>query len=309
MTKHMQDEGIAIETHHMFWTNNFFMGECAMAEKHAEEAVAIYRPDRHHALTYQYSGHDPGVCSLCFSGLAAWHRGALDRASERCHEALALAERLSHPLTTSLAYWGLSCLGTFRGEPESTLSWANKQIALCDEYLLPLLRSQGEFQAGWALAQLGDVPAGVAQMEQGVQGIRATGAEMGLPYFLGLLGEALARTGQTERALGLLDQARASAMQNGAHFLLSEVLRIKAEVLAQSKDCGTEEVEALFRSAVEIATRQNAQLPALRAATGWARFLSRRRRRAQARTLLEPYAHLIASLVGSRDAASAAEFA
>jgi predicted ATPase len=308
MTKHLRDDGIAIETHHMFWTNNFFMGECGTAEKHAEDAIALYDPDRHHALTYQYSGHDPGVCSQCFSGLAAWHRGALDRASERCHGALALAERLSHPLTTSLAYWGLSCLGTFRGEPESTLAWAQKQIALCDEYLLPLLRSQGEFQAGWALAQLGDVQAGIAQMEQGVQGIRATGAEMGLPYFLGLLAEVLAGTGQRDRALDLLDQATARAVENGAHFLLSEILRIKAELLAQSRDSKTE-AEALFRSAVEMATKQNACLPALRAATGWARLLIQDRQRAQARAVLEPYAQLIAGIAGSRDAAAAAELA
>lgn len=309
MTKHGQDAGVAIETHHMFWTNNFFMGECGVAERHAEEAISLYDPDRHHALTYQYSGHDPGVCSRCVSGLAAWHRGALDRASERCHGALALAERLSHPLTTALACWALSYLGIFCREPEPTLAWAQKEIAVCDEYLLPLLRSQGEFQAGWALAQLGDVQSGIAQMEQGVQAIRATGAEMGLPYFLGLLGETLAGAGQKDRALDVLNQATASAMQDGTHFLLSEIVRTKAEVLAQLKDSDTREVEALFRSAIEIATKQNAPLPALRVATGWARFLVRQRRRAQARTVLAPYAQLIASLAGSRDAASAAELA
>jgi hypothetical protein len=32
----MKDPGIAIETHHMFWTNNFFMGACGTAEKYAD---------------------------------------------------------------------------------------------------------------------------------------------------------------------------------------------------------------------------------------------------------------------------------
>jgi predicted ATPase len=308
MTKHMADTGVTIETHHMFWTNNFFMGECRVAEEHADAGIELYDPDRHHALTYLYSGHDPGVCSQCFAGLAAWHRGALDRASERCHGALALAERLSHPLTTALAYWSLSCLDIFRGEPETALAWARKEIAVCEEFQLPLLRSQGEFQAGWALAQLGDVQAGIAQMEQGVQGIRVNG-EMGLPYFLGLYGETLAAAGQIDRALDVLDQATASAMKNGTHFLLSEILRTEAEVLAQQKDHDAKEVEALFRSAIEVATKQNAALPALRAATAWARSLTRQRRRAQARTILEPYGQLIASLAGSRDAASAADLA
>jgi DNA-binding winged helix-turn-helix (wHTH) protein/predicted ATPase len=307
MTKRRNDAGIAIETHHMFWTNNFFMGECRAAEEHAEGAVALYDPERHHELTYKYSGHDPGVCSRCFAGLSAWHRGALDRADERCNAALELAERLAHPLTTALAYWSLAYLGIFRREPEAALAWAGKEMAICDQYLLPLLRSQGEFQAGWALVQLGDGPAGIAQMERGVEGIRATGAWMGLPYFQGLLGEALAGLGQLDRAVDLLDHAVSSARQNGSHFLLSEILRTKAGVLAQAKDCDDKEVDALFRSAVGIATKQNAPLPALRAATGWARSLTDRRQGAQARAVLAPYAQLIGSLAGSADAAAAAE--
>jgi DNA-binding SARP family transcriptional activator/predicted ATPase len=307
MTKLMRDAGIAIETHHMFWTNNFFMGACGTAERHAEEAIGLYDADRHHALTYKYSGHDPGVCSRCFSGLAAWHRGALDRAAERCHEALALAERLSHPLTTALAYWALGCLGIFRREAEATLAWAQKEIAISDEYLLPLLRSQGEFQAGWATAQLGNVKAGIAQMEHGVQALRATGAEMGLPYLLGLMAETLAGAGRRDWALHVLDQAIGSAMQNGTHFLLSEIVRIKGEVLAQAKDRDAQEIESLLRRAVDIAAEQNAPLPALRAATGLARFLAGQRRRAEARVVLESHATLIATLAGTRDAASAAE--
>jgi predicted ATPase len=201
----------------------------------------------------------------------------------------------------------LSYLGIFRRAPEQTLAWAQKEIAVCDEYMLPLLRSQGEFQAGWAVAQLGDTKAGIARMEQGVQGIRATGAWMGLPYLMGLLGETFAAAGDLNRALEVLDQAIANANQSGSHFLLSEIVRTKAEVVVQGKDYDANEVEALFRCAIEIATRQNAALPALRAATGWARLLTRRRRKAQARIVLEPYAQLISSLAGSPDAASAAE--
>jgi hypothetical protein len=105
----------------------------------------------------------------------------------------------------------------------------------------------------------------------------------------------------------VLEQAIGSAMQSGSHFLLSEIVRTKAEVLAQAKDRDAKEIEALFASAINIATSQNAQLPTLRAATGLARFLTRQRRRVQARAILEPHATLIAKLAGSRDAASAAE--
>jgi DNA-binding SARP family transcriptional activator len=306
MTRQRHDAGIAIETHHMFWTNNFFMGECTAAESHAEDAIGLYDAERHHALTYQYSGHDPGVCSRCFSGLSAWHRGDFARATERCEDARALAERLAHPLSKALAYWASSCLGMLCREPEQTFAWAEKEIAVCDEFSLPLLRPQGEFQAGWALAQLGETEAGIARMQQAVEGIRATGAEMGMPFLLGMLGETLASAGQREGALAALKEASASAMHNGTHFLLSEVVRAKACVLTATKDGDAQEIDALFRSALDIATRQKAPLPALRVATDWARYLMRQRRKAQARAVLAPYAELVANLSGSPDGVAAA---
>jgi predicted ATPase len=203
----------------------------------------------------------------------------------------------------------LSSLAIFRGEAEPALTWAQKEIAICDEYQLPLLRSQAEFQAGWAIAQLGDAAAGIAQMERGVRAIRATGAEMGLPYLLGLLAKVVGGTGRRDRALSLLDEAIDSAKQNGTHFLLSEILRTKAEVLAQAKDRSLKEIEALLLAAIDIAVKQNAPLPALRAATSLARSLTDRRRRSEASAVLKPHAELIATLAGTPDGISAIELA
>jgi predicted ATPase len=130
---------------------------------------------------------------------------------------------------------------------------------------------------------------------------------MGLPYLMGLLGGALAGAGQRDRAISMVGHAIDSARQNGSQLLLSEIVRTKAEMVAQRKDRDDKEVEALFRSAVEMATKQGAPLPGLRAATGWARFLVQRRQRAQARAVLQPYAHLIAGLDSNPDATAAAE--
>ena len=79
MVKDDSDPGFAIETEHMFWTNNFFLGETSAAHDHAERAIGLYDPDRDHYLTYKYSGHDPGVCSRCFAGLSAWLAGEPDQ--------------------------------------------------------------------------------------------------------------------------------------------------------------------------------------------------------------------------------------
>jgi predicted ATPase len=296
ITKNTKDTGVAIETHHMFWTNNFFMGNCAEAEHHADAAINLYEVDRHHALTYLYSGHDPGVCSCCVSGLSAWQQGAIEKATLRCRSAVELAERVAHPLSIALAYWGLSYLHMFRREPELALAWAQREMAVCDEYTLPLLKSQGLFQAGWATAMLGDTAGGIRQMQEGIDAIRATGAEMGLPYFLGLLSEVIAKKGDTSRALELLEESIQNALRNGAHFQFSELLRLKAETLSQINDSEIEKIDSLFREAIDFAMQQKAILPAFRAATGRARFLTAHRRLAEAEEVLAPFTDLVARL-------------
>jgi hypothetical protein len=81
----------------------------------------------------------------------------------------------------------------------------------------------------------------------------------------------------------------------------------RAEILARTREGDLTEIESLLRNAIAFAQRQGAVLPALRSATSLARMLWHRRRRSEAREVLEPYAGLIASLAGNRDAASAAE--
>src|SRR5262249_29988339 len=195
------DTGVQIETHHLYWTNSFFMGEYAEAATHCARGISLYDRNRDHALTYVYSGHDPGVCCRGFSALIQCLYGYPDRSIELCRQTLALAEQLAHPLTTALAYWAYSFAHIVRGEPGPARHWAEREIAISREYLLPLLLSQGTFQLGWALAELGDLDEGIARMREGLAAISATGAEMGLPYFVALLGEALGRAGKPAAGL------------------------------------------------------------------------------------------------------------
>jgi predicted ATPase len=267
------DPGVAIETHHLFWSNSFFMGDYAEAEEHARLGMAMYDRERDHRLTFLYSGHDPGVCCRCFSGMMLWQRGLADQALARSREALAMAERLGHPLTLALAQWGVSYVHLFRREPAEARNWAERAIAVCEEYQLPLLLSQGAFQAGWAMAEGGDPEAGIARMQDGSAGVAATGAEMGLPYFVALLGEAHAKAGRPEEGLAEIERALAMAEGNGARFQLPEVLRLKGGLLLRRPEPDRAAAEACFREAIAAARAQGARLPELRALTSLARLL------------------------------------
>jgi tetratricopeptide (TPR) repeat protein len=169
LVKDEWDVGAHIESHHLFWSTGFFMGDYANAEHHAGRGMALYERERDHRLTYMYSGHDPGVCCRCFSALLLWQQGYAEKALRRGREALDLALSVSHPLTIALTYWAMSYLHLLRREPEQSRHWAEHEIAVCDEYMLPLLHSQGTFQVGWALAAEGIVEQGLERMRAGLE--------------------------------------------------------------------------------------------------------------------------------------------
>jgi predicted ATPase len=289
------DVGVRIETHHLFWSNSFFMGDYANAEAHANHGIELYRSERDHPLTYVYSGHDPGVCCRCFSGLVLWQHGQPDRALERCREALALATQLSNPLTLALAQWGLSYVHMFRREPAAAYEWAKREIDVCNEYLLALLLSQGTFQLGWALAQQGEAVEGIARMNEGLAAITATGAEMGLPYFRALLAEAHAKNDSLALGLAEIERAIAAANRNGAHFQMPEILRIKGDLLSMRRITRKDAV-LCYRQAIEAARRQRAKSLELRAATSLLRMSTATHRRAAHDLLAGIYAQFAKGL-------------
>lgn len=287
LSQRSKDHGVRLETHHLSWTNSFFMGEYAEADFHCSKGISLYERDRDHALTYVYSGHDPGVCCRSFSALIQCLTGHPDRSLDACRETVELAHRLQHPLTTAIAYWAYSFAHILRGEPAAAYQWAQRTIAISEEYLLPLTRSQGVVQAGWALAQLGSLDEGIARMREGIAALGATGAQMDLLYFAALLGEALGRAGQPEAGLAEIDRALGTARQRRARFQISEMLRLRGDVLLMISKSNRAEARACYRESLEIADKQGAVLPKLRSAMSLARLLTSKRGAAEARTTLQ----------------------
>ena len=308
MVKDDSDPGLAIETEHMFWTNNFFLGETSAAHDHAERAIGLYDPDRDHYLTYKYSGHDPGVCCRCFAGLSAWLAGEPDMARLRCEDAIVLAKRLDHPLSLSLAYWGMSNFHMFAGEPEATVRAAETELKIAEKFQLPLLAGQAAFQVGWGQFRLGQRDAGLHRMAEAISAIRRTGAEMGLPYLMGLYAEALGDSGRLDGARKSVEAALELGRHNGTYFQLAEVLRIEARIRERGGG-GPDEIDQLLQKAANVATLQRSAIGGLRVAVELAHRLRMRGEPDKARELIATHGELVDKLGDSEDARAAREFA
>jgi predicted ATPase len=88
--------------HHALWPALFFHGEFALTRAHLEQGTALYDSPQHGSRAFFYGGHDPGVCCQDFWALTLCSLGYPDQALKKVHEALILAQGLSHPLSLAV---------------------------------------------------------------------------------------------------------------------------------------------------------------------------------------------------------------
>ena len=85
-----------------------------------------------------------------------------------------------------------------------------------------------------------------------------------------------------------IDRALAMANRHGASFQLSEILRVKGDLLLALGRPRLGEVKACYREAMEVANKQGAKLSKLRVSLSFARLLAAGGDPEQARAMLRP---------------------
>jgi predicted ATPase len=123
-------------------------------------------------------------------------------------------------------------------------------------------------------------------LRSGSSAYRVTGAELWMPYFLGLLSESCDIAGKHEEALVLLDDALQIVERTRERVQEAELNRYKGQLLLRRGQSG--DAEELYCRALSIAREQEAKLWELRAAGSLARLRRDQGRRAEARDLLAP---------------------
>lgn len=166
-------------------------------------------------------------------------------------------------------------------------------------------------QRGWALAELGRVEEGIAEIREGMQAWLATGAEVAKPYFLALLADAERRLGRCAEGMRMLDEGLAVVEELSDKFYEAEILRLKGElILQQHSEAGTsskaeDEAEVSYRRALRVARYQCAKSRELRAAISLAGLWRKQDRREEAHAILAPVYEWFAEGLETRDVSEA----
>jgi predicted ATPase len=116
---------------------------------------------------------------------------------------------------------------------------------------------------------------GLAELRAGLDAYLATGAELDHPYYLGLLGDAVARTAGPGEGLAVLDRAIELVGTARPFYFLPELHRLRGDLLA--RDGRAAEAAEAYRRALEIAAGHGTRSAELRAAIGLCRLPDRAR--------------------------------
>ncbi len=102
------------------------------------------------------------------------------------------------------------------------------------------------------------------------------------------MAEACGHTGQAGEGLSLLAESLDLVEKTGERTWEAEVHRLKGELLLVQSSQNQAEAEACFNRAIDVARRQSAKSPELRAAAGLARLWHQQGKTGKARALLAP---------------------
>ena len=163
-------------------------------------------------------------------------------------------------------------------------------IALSTEGGFALWVVWGTLLQSWVLVAERQKKEDLADLRRGLTEYQALGAKVGQSVFLAWLAEAYGKVGQYEEAHAALAEALDVVARTGERVWEAEVYLLKGESTLppnrSTQDTSTDEAEACFLTAIEIAQRQQAKSLELRAATSLARLWQQQGKRAEAHQLL-----------------------
>jgi len=237
---------------------NFHLGRLEASAAHLERALANYSGGSHPAVAL-FAGPDIGVFCRSYQSHLAWHLGREEEAVSISQESLAAAHRVAHPFSMAIALDYAAMLHVFRHESGPALAHAEEAAAVCRKHGFTYYLSMAEILAGWAMAtgDEGDRGAGVSRMRHGLEALKTLGAELRLPFYLGLLAEACARCGQLGEALANISNGFAFQTKNGEIWAAADLHRIHGDLLLQNGN--PLQARASYQRSLETARQSGAR--------------------------------------------------
>ena len=139
---------------------------------------------------------------------------------------------------------------------------------------------------GWAMNGEGADMKKIEMIHHGLDTWRASGSELGRPYFLALMAEVCGKAGQTNKGLQHLIEALQLVDSTEERWCQAELHRLKGELLLTESFEDQNEAETCLQRALKIARRQQAKSLELKTAISLTRLWLKQGKNKQSRKLL-----------------------
>jgi adenylate cyclase len=259
-----------------------YLGEFPAARSILEQAVA----EQHEEDGSRLTSLDRRVICRFRLGQVLVLLGYADQGLRVSLEAVAIARSLSRPNDLAISMSFLASTQLMVGDHASALVLSETLIDLVKRNELTGLAGVfGNSTRGYVLATQGNIE-GVEQMEQSMAALRTANILSGRPWTLGRYAEALQIHHRPAESRSVMAEALEQAQSTGEGMFLAELHRLEGELALAQDSSNPTKAEQSFRTAIEIARRQEARWWELRATTSLARMLSDTERRDEARAML-----------------------
>lgn len=118
MAEQIRNPALLLAAHHALGVLLSTLAEFEPAVEHLEQTIKLYHPAEHASLAFQF-GQDFGVVARSHAAIDLWYLGYAERAQKVSDEALALAQKLSHPHSLAAALVFASWLHVMSRDPRA----------------------------------------------------------------------------------------------------------------------------------------------------------------------------------------------
>jgi tetratricopeptide (TPR) repeat protein len=262
------------------------MGHMSEARQQFESIVAE-RNEKNRNSFEESQGVNHLVLGNAFNSHALWLLGYARTALHSAQAAIEFAREFEQPFNQALAITYQAMLQEWCADTEMFCTHAENAFALTREYKAPYYHAWSNILMCFAHAWRQPDRDHLTRLRKAIREFTETGARLRLPAYFSLLARACQRAGQVDEGLEAIELGLTESLQNNERSWDAELHRLRGEFMG-SQGADTNEIEAAYRRAIEIAQSQQARSLELRAATSLARLWQATGRSAAARQLLTP---------------------
>ena len=264
IAKSLQVNEALVEAYRLVGRTSIYVGKLTLSLESFDKSISLYKSANGHAVS-QLIGSDPEIFSLIQSSHVLWYLGYPDQALGRAKQALEKADEIQRPYSQVLCQFINTVVSYCCGRVQDISEHAQSCIALSEEYGVSMFSNEARVFLGAAMIENDEVEEGFRIMHESIEQRIKRNLLTGIHLHMSTLMVTCLKTGKIADGLQAADKAIALIKQSDDQLFLSEIYRLKGELLlVKGGKVGMGEVEGYLDKSIQITRKQKARSLELR---------------------------------------------